>query len=295
MPSLRQPVGPLPASIYWRRRLVVFAALIGVAALIIWLTSGSGGGAKPPHGAQPAPAQSITPGASPSGSAITTRPGGTGGTGNGGSGSGSVSGGSGGDVSLTGGGTGGAGATGGAGGSATGGTGGSGGASGSGSTGGGAGSGTGGGTTGGPQVNTAEVLALPVCAASQITLELASAQPAYQPKDKPRVTLTVRNTSGPNCRVDLGRAASSITVTASNGDRVWSSGDCPTDRQATWVQVSAGSGLTETFSWDRSRSKPQCASADGAAAGPDTYRVQADLTGPTGGPLVARTSIRLDA
>ncbi|MEV4614166.1 hypothetical protein AB0K43_16450 [Kitasatospora sp. NPDC049258] len=291
MPSLRQPVGPLPASIYWRRRLVVFAALIGVGALIVWLTSGSGDGTKPPHGAQPAPAQSITPGASPSGSAITTRPGGTGGTGSGGSGSGSVSGGSGGDVSLTGGpAAGGSGGTGGSGasGAPSGGTGG-------GSTGGGAGSGTGGGTTGGPQVNTAEVLALPVCAASQITLELASAQPAYQPKDKPRVTLTVRNTSGPNCRVDLGRAASSITVTASNGERIWSSGDCPTDRQATWVQVSAGSGLTETFSWDRSRSKPQCASADGAAAAPDTYRVQADLAGPTGGPLVARTSIRLDA
>lgn len=74
MPSLRQPVGPLPASIYWRRRLVVFAALIAVLALIVWLTSGSDGGSKPPHGAQPAPAQSITPGASPTGSAITTAP-----------------------------------------------------------------------------------------------------------------------------------------------------------------------------------------------------------------------------
>lgn len=144
-------------------------------------------------------------------------------------------------------------------------------------------------------MNTPEILALPICTAAQIALELASAQPAYQPRDRPRVTLTVRNTAGPNCRVDLGRTASTITLTASNGERFWSSGDCPTDRQNTWVQVSAGSGLTETFSWDRSRSKPQCASADGSTAAPDTYRVQAELTGPAGGPLVARTSIRLDA
>ncbi|MFJ1704596.1 hypothetical protein [Kitasatospora sp. NPDC088346] len=292
MPSLRQPVGPLPASIYWRRRVVVFAALLAALVLIVWMTSGSDGGRKPPHGAQPAPAQSITPGASPTGSAITTRPGGTGGSGNGGGagtgGSGSVSGGGGGDVSLTSGGTGsgdGTGTTTGAGGTGTG--------TGAGGTGGGASGATG--TTGGPQVNTPEILALPVCTAAQITLELASAQPAYQPKDKPRVTLTVRNTAGPNCRVDLGRTASTITLTASNGERFWSSGDCPTDRQNTWVQVSAGSGLTETFSWDRSRSKPQCASADGSTAAPDTYRVQAELTGPSGGPLVARTSIRLDA
>ncbi|MEU9130154.1 hypothetical protein AB0D08_18945 [Kitasatospora sp. NPDC048540] len=304
MPSLRQPVGPLPASIYWRRRLVVFAALIGVLALIFWLTSGSDGGKQPAHNAHPAPAQSITPGASPTGSANTGRPGGSGGSGTGGAGgtgSGSVSGGSGGDVSLTGGtGSGDSTGTGGASGAGTTGTGTGAGSSGSAGGTGGTGAGTGGGTgsaggTGGPQVNTAEVLALPVCTASQITLELASAQPSYQPKDKPRVTLTVRNTSGPNCRVDLGRAASTITVTASSGERFWSSGDCPTDRQSTWVQVSSGSGLTETFSWDRSRSKPQCASTDGGAATPDTYRVQADLTGPAGGPLVARTSIRLDA
>ncbi|WP_354641216.1 hypothetical protein [Kitasatospora camelliae] len=283
MPSLRQPVGPLPASIYWRRRVVVLVALVAVAALVAWLTVGTGSGDKQPtqNTAQPAPAQSITPGAAPSGSAITTRPGGSSGGGTG-SGSGGVSGGGGGDVSLTSGGTGG-GAS-----SSPGGTG------SAGSSGGGAG-GTSGGTAGTPQVNTSEVMALPVCAASQISLELSSAQNAYQPKDKPRLALTVRNTSGANCRVDLGRTTSSITVTSSTGDRVWSSADCPTDRQSAWVQITAGSGLTETFNWDRSRSKPQCASTDGTAAQPGNYLVQADLTGPSGGPVSARTSIRLDS
>ncbi|MGV9265179.1 hypothetical protein ACWDRR_11005 [Kitasatospora sp. NPDC003701] len=299
MPSLRQPVGPLPASIYWRRRLVVLVAVAAVVALLVWLMSDQGGGGDGPAGkaAQAAPSQSqtpvqaITPGASPSGPANNSRPG-SGGTGGTNPSGGAVSGSGGGDVTLSTGGTGGAPnpapATGGSttGGSAAG-----------GSTTGGAGGGAAGGTNGGgtPPVNTSEVMALPVCASSQVTLELASAQNSYQPKDKPKLTLTVHNSSGANCRVDLGRTASAITVTASNGDRIWSSGDCPADRGGNWAQIPANGGLTETFTWDRGRSKPQCASADPAAAPAGTYLVVADLTGLSGGQVSARSSIRLES
>ncbi|MFD4399595.1 hypothetical protein [Kitasatospora sp. NPDC058397] len=293
MPSLRQPVGPLPASIYWRRRVVVLVAVAAVAALIAWLMidqdrGGDGGSSSKAAQAVPSqsqtPAQSITPGASPSGPAA--RPGG----GSGGNASGGpVAGSGGGEVSLSTGGTGGganpAPATGGStGGGAAAGGGAAGGSGGTGGTGGGA-----------PVVNTPEVMALPVCASSQVTLELASAQNSYQPKDKPRLSLTVKNASGANCRVDLGRAASAITVTASNGDRVWSSGDCPSDRGSSWVQIPANNGLTETFTWDRSRSKPQCATADPAPPAAGTYLVVADLTGLSGGQVSARSSIRLDS
>ncbi|MCX5212181.1 hypothetical protein OG689_23345 [Kitasatospora sp. NBC_00240] len=293
MPSLRQPVGPLPASIYWRRRVVVLAALAAVLALVLWLTSDQGGGGDQHKTAKPlpTPAQAITPGAAPTGPAITGRPGGTGG-GSGGAGSGGVSGSGGGDVSLTGGGTDGGSAPAPGGGTAPGGT------AAPGTTGSPTGSGGAGGTSGGPAappVNTAEVMALPVCASSQVTLELSSAQNAYQPKDKPRLALTVRNAGTAGCRVDLGRVSSLITLTASNGERVWSSGDCPTDRQSTWVQIAAGSGLTETFTWDRSRSKPQCASPDATAAPTGNYLVVADLSGLSGGLVSARSSIRLES
>ncbi|MFB7665726.1 hypothetical protein ACFC1R_17540 [Kitasatospora sp. NPDC056138] len=289
MPSLRQPVGPLPASIYWRRRIVVSAVLLAVLALVVWLTTGQGDGKNSADKtAQPAPAQSITPGATPTGPAITSRPGGSGGTG----GSGGVSGGGGGEVSLTGGsgGSGGAGGTGGSSGSSTGGSGGS----GSGSGGSGSGSGGSGSAVTPPPVNTAEVMALPLCTASQVTLELAGTQNSFDSKDKPRLALTVRNTAGANCRVDLGRTASAIVVTSAANERIWSSADCPTDKQSTWVEIASGNGLTETFTWDRSRSKPQCASPDASTAQPGNYLVQATLTGPSGGPISARTSIRLD-
>ncbi|MFE2109097.1 hypothetical protein ACFXAF_24975, partial [Kitasatospora sp. NPDC059463] len=163
-------------------------------------------------------------------------------------------------------------------------------------TGGGAGGGgTGGGGTGGPPpVNTPEIMALPVCASSQVTLNLAGAQNAYQPKDKPKLALTINNSSATTCRLDLGRTASAITVTASNGERIWSSGDCPADKNSSWVQLPANGGLTETFSWDRVRSKPQCATADPAPAPAGTYLVVADLTGLSGGQASARSSIRLE-
>ncbi|MER7768045.1 hypothetical protein [Kitasatospora sp. NPDC096140] len=291
MPSLRQPVGPLPASIYWRRRVVVLAAVAAVIALIAWLMTDQGGGgdggsqskaAQAVPSQSQTPAQAITPGASPSGPAA--RPGG----GSGGSGGGPVAGGGGTEVNLSGGSTGGANPAP---------AGGSGGSGGAGGTGGGAAGGAGGagGSGGGvPAFNTPEVMALPVCASSQVALELAGTQNSFQPKDKPRLALTVKNSTGANCRVDLGRIASAITVSASNGERVWSSGDCPADKGSIWVQLAANGSQTETFTWDRSRSKPQCATADPTPPSNGTYVVLAELTGLSGDKVSARTSIRLD-
>lgn len=313
---MRHPVGPLPASIYWRRRFVVFSVLLAIAALVVWLAVGGGGGGRQAKGKHPVPAQSITPGTGPSGSAITSRPGGTGGTatggqanggptagatptggGSGGSadsggtdggssagasgGSGGASGGS--EISLSGGATGGAASAGTGGGGATGGT----------ASGGGTGGSSGGGST--VPINTSAVRALPICPASRISLELASAQNAYQPKDRPRFTLTVRN-SGGACRVDLGRLASAVTVSAASGGRVWSSGDCPVDRTSQWVGIAAGGAVTETFTWDRNRSTPQCPSpAPTGTAGDGVYLLQASLSGVSGTPVTARTSFRLES
>ncbi|MFC8720381.1 hypothetical protein [Kitasatospora sp. NPDC057198] len=290
MPSLRQPVGPLPASIYWRRRAVVLIAL-AVVLLVVGLLAfgGDDGKQKKAAGSSPlpAPAQSITPGASPTGPAITTRPGGTGGGGGstggstGGS-SGGTAGGAGGEISVTGGGSSGGGSS--AGGS-------TGGSSSGGSTGGA--SRAGGGAS--PAVNTAEVMALPVCTTSQLTLELASAQNSYATKDKPKLALTIRNSSGAGCRINLSHEYSFLTVTSSANERVWSSADCITERTDAWAQIGGNSGITETFTWDRTRSKPQCATPDPTPAQPGNYLVQADLTGPAGGPLSARASIRLES
>ncbi len=145
-------------------------------------------------------------------------------------------------------------------------------------------------------MNTVEVMTLPLCTASQLTLELAGTQNAYQPKEKPTFDLKIRNASTTGCRVDVSAAASAVTVNSASGERIWSSADCVTDKTGRWVQIAPAAALTETFVWDRTRSKPQCATpADASAAPAGNYLVQAELTGPSGGPVPARTSTRLDS
>lgn len=267
----------------------MLAALAVVVAVAAWLTLGQGGGGGDKEKtAQPAPARStspspgsITPGATPTGPAINSYPGGTsGGTG---SGSGAADGGSGSGASgATSGGTGGGSAGGGSG-------------SGSSTGGGTGGSGTGGDSGGAPPINTGGVLALPTCTASQLTLQLAGTQDAYQAAEKPTFELKIHNVSTTNCRVDLGQSAAAITVSSASGERIWSSGDCPTDKQSRWVQVSPANVLTETFVWDRSHSQPQCATPTDTSPAPvGKYSVQAELTGPSGGPVKALVSTRLD-
>ncbi|MFJ9696760.1 hypothetical protein [Kitasatospora sp. NPDC101183] len=277
-------MGPLPASIYWRRRLVVLAAVVAVVALIAWLMTDQGGGgdggsqskaAQAVPSQSQTPAQAITPGAPSSGPAAPPGGGSTGGAG----GSGGASG-SGGEVSLNGGATGGAPAS----------------SGGSGSTGSSSGGGAGGagGTGGTPPVNTGEVMKLPVCTASQLALELTPTQTPYQPKDKPQLVLTVKNSSGATCRVNFGRTASAITVSSTSNERIWSSGDCPADKSEQWVQIAANGSQGETFTWDRLRSKLGCASPDPAPAANGTYQVLAELVLPTNDKVAARASIRLD-
>lgn len=262
----------------------MLTAVAVVAALVTWLMIGQAGPKQQKTASaapSPSAANSITPGPTPTGPAISTRPGGTGGGSSGGGGTTGGTGASGGTTPSTG-------ASGPADTAA---------ATPTGSTGGGTG-GTSGGSTGGgtPPINTTEVMALPICTASQLTLELAGTQNAYQPKEKPTFDLKIRNASTTTCRVDTSAAASAITVNSASGERIWSSADCVTDKTGRWVQVAPATALNETFVWDRTRSKPQCATpSDTSPAPTGNYLVQAELTGPTGGPVPARTSTRLDS
>ncbi|WP_369184085.1 serine/threonine-protein kinase [Streptomyces sp. Y1] len=144
-----------------------------------------------------------------------------------------------------------------------------------------------------PAINSPRTMALSVCPSPAVTLELAPAVNSFPAGEKPRLVLTVRNAGGDNCRVDLGRTASALTVTSTTGERIWSSADCPSDSGSVWVEVPAGSSQAETFTWDRSRSRPQCAPPEQPAAPTGTYLVSAALSGVSGGEVAARTTFRM--
>ncbi|CAM5498614.1 hypothetical protein [Streptomyces pilosus] len=284
MGSLRNPVGPLPSSIYWRRRAVLLSVLALLALLITWVVvsagGGGGGGDNGANGKNPAP--SITPGPSGSGPAISQAPGGRdesgddGGPGGSG-GSGGTSSGSGGD---------------GAGGDPadTGGTGGSGGGAG-GSAGGGSEGGTSAGVGAGDALPAGSGSALPNCTATAVEFGLRSARNTYEPGQTPTFLLTVRNTSGGDCKVDLGPESAVLTVSQASGDAFWASDDCPKGARSLVFRVPAGDSITYTVKWDRKASAPECATPKAGAAGAGTYLLEAKAPGFD----KARTSFVLEA
>ncbi|WP_320781897.1 hypothetical protein [Streptomyces sp. CRN 30] len=269
MGSLRNPVGPLPSSIYWRRRAVLLSVVALLALLVIWIVTMGGGGGGGGHddgadGKNPAP--SITPGPSGSGPAISQAPGGRDESGDeesGGSGSGSGDG----DGSGSG-----AGAGNGSG---------SGSGSGSGEAGGSGDAGGGGSAAG---VGSGDALpagtSLPDCTAGAVELSLRSVRNSYEPGQTPTFRLTARNSSDSDCKVDLGPKNSVVTITEADGDDAfWASDDCPKGATSLRYRVPAGSAITYTVKWDRKPSAPECATPKAGTAKAGTYLVQAETPG----------------
>ncbi|MEV5642123.1 hypothetical protein AB0L67_18415 [Streptomyces flaveolus] len=266
MGSLRNPVGPLPSSIYWRRRAVLLSVFALLALLVTWIVVAGGGGGGKGHedgadGKHPAP--SITPGPSGSGPAISQAPGGrdeSGGGDSSGSGSGSGEGDGSGD--------------------------GSGGGSGEAGGDGSGGSGSGGPGSGGPAtgVGAGDALpagsSLPDCTANAVKLSVRSVRNSYSPGQTPTFEVTARNTSGSDCKIDLGPKHAVLTITPASGDDAyWSSDDCPKGSGSLTYRVAAGSGITATVKWDRKPSAPECGTPPAGSAGAGTYLVEAKAAG----------------
>ncbi|MEU3292901.1 hypothetical protein ABZ722_11125 [Streptomyces longwoodensis] len=268
MGSLRNPVGPLPSSIYWRRRVVLVSVIALLALLITWIvTSGGSGGHNGADGDDGKnPASSITPGPSGSGPAISQHPGGRDESNGGGSGTGgSSSGSSAGDGS------------------------GSGGSAGSGGSGGGDGNGdasvsagtVGEGVGGGSAATTLPTgTTLPNCTPSVVTLTLRSVRNSYAPGETPTFRITAKNGSGSDCKLDLGPKSAVLTLTQAGAtDDYWASDDCPKVSGSLLYRVPAGETFTYTVKWDRRPSAPHCATPPAGKAGPGTYLVEAKVPG----------------
>ncbi|MET7896322.1 hypothetical protein [Streptomyces mirabilis] len=261
MGSMRNPVGPLPSTIYWRRRAVLLSLVALLALLIAWVvSSGGGGGKKNADGSNGKnPVQTITPGPSGSGPAISQHPGGRDESSPGTS-AGTASGGSSGSGSGNGSGSGdGSGGTGSA-------------------DGGGSDGGSSGGTSSGDQVPAGSTL--PNCTAGAVKLTLHSVHNTYAPGDKPSIELIAKNSSATDCKVDLGPKSAVLTITQAGGDKsFWSSSDCPKDAASLFFRVPAGDQVTYTVDWDRTADAAQCATPPAGSATAGTYLVEAKAPG----------------
>ena len=267
MGSLRNPIGPLPSSIYWRRRAVALAVVAGLVLLSVWALKLNGGGTRDEGKSDGKDAPStITPGPTDSGPAITDAPGGRdesdeGGGSEGGSDADGEDG-DGEDAS-----TGGSGGTGWVpGGSGDGDQ----SASGGGDSAGGA-SGGGGAVPAGSQ--------LPECEGSDVTLSLRSVHKEYAKGEKPEFELTAKNKRGTACKLDLGRTSTVVTIKDSDGKKFWTSDDCLRDAEPAFFQLPAGGRSTHTFTWYGKPSADECGTPAKGAAGPGEYEIEVDVKG----------------
>ncbi|MEU6676755.1 hypothetical protein [Streptomyces sp. NPDC046925] len=258
MGSLRNPVGPLPSTIYWRRRAVLLSLLGLMALLVVWvLTMGGGGkkdGADGPSGS--GPATSITPGPSSSGPAISQNPGGRDESddedGKDGSGSGDSGGGSGDSE----------------------------GSGGSGDSGDGSGSGDDGKGGGGAGGQLPAGSSIPNCVSGDVKLKLRSIHNRYEVGEKPKFEVVAQNSAGKACKVDLGAKKTVLTITRADGDKeIWSSADCPEGSGSLLLRVPGDGRVTRTVEWDRRESEPKCATPSAGSAEPGTYLVEAKAPG----------------
>ncbi|MFF8841044.1 hypothetical protein [Streptomyces sp. NPDC015130] len=283
MGSLRNPVGPLPSTIYWRRRAVAACLVAVLALLAVWaVTSGDGDGKKSndaANGSSPTP-PSITPGPAGTGPAISQQPGGRDESDESdGSGSGSGSGDASGDGGSGDGGSAGSGTDAGAGSGSGGDAGTDAGAGGTGKNGDtdGAGGDGGAGTGAGQRVPANSPL--PNCPAGALQLSLRSTKVSFEAGERPRFHLVARNTSDTACKADFGPRGAVLTISDKQADVVWASDHCPSPGDPLLLSVPARTTVTHTVEWDRGHSAPKCATAPAGQAGPGTYLVEATMAG----------------
>ncbi len=229
--------------------------LIALVVLLVFWALRSGGGDDEPAGHDDGaggPAESITPGPTPSESLIDERPGGrddspsgdeTGEDGAGEDGPGGDA--EGGDAD--------GGASGGSDGSN---------GEGTGDDGNGAGPGSGAG--------------LPECTAGAVELSLRSDANAYAPGEEPEIRLTVENTGPASCRVDFGHETLTVTVANTADEQVWSSADCPAGLGSDPVAVPGGGSVEHVLTWDGQHSTADC-DGTGPEAAADSYLAEAAL------------------
>jgi hypothetical protein len=228
------PVGPLPASVYWRRRGLVLAGVVLALVLLVSLLGGGGGGGVPvtvaaggaDGGGEPEVGAS-TPSGSPaqptaSGS-LTGTPAPLDETGPGEDAGGGGSGGSGPAAATAG-------------------------------------------------RSSASPLGPPrPCADAALRLTVTAGQSVYQVGDMPVIELAVQNTSTATCTRDLGAARQEVLLYAGTA-RIWSSNDCYPDGERDVQALLPHERATFSVKWSGLSSTPGCASTR-SRVGPGRYRL----------------------
>lgn len=109
------------------------------------------------------------------------------------------------------------------------------------------------------------------CPASAVTVTVGADKDSYPVGGRPVLELAVTNTGAGACTLDLGQAAVELLI-FSGSDRIWSSDDCASGRDAKITTLEPAKPAVTRLTWAGRRSLPGCEGPK-AEALPGTYRV----------------------
>ncbi|MHA7154503.1 hypothetical protein [Arthrobacter sp. TMN-50] len=119
----------------------------------------------------------------------------------------------------------------------------------------------------------------PACDPAQVEVSASTDAQDYAPEQNPVLTLTVTNTGGVACPVNVGTSQMEFLVT-SGDDRIFSSLDCQEGAEDLNRDIPPGGTEEANFTWERNRSAPGCETVE-ANPTPGSYTVSVSLGGRT--------------
>lgn len=114
------------------------------------------------------------------------------------------------------------------------------------------------------------------CRTGQAKVRLEAVEKEYGPGELPELRLTVENTSGDACKVNVHGDSAVLTIADAEDNTVWASDHC-TSGGRTELRVPARGKKTHTVTWKRERSAAFCATPSGGAVTTGTYVAEVEL------------------
>jgi len=105
-------------------------------------------------------------------------------------------------------------------------------------------------------------------------------QDVYSAGELPKLSITLSNTSGAACLINVGTATQSFVIT-SGTDTWWRSTDCQSESSDQVVQLAAGQTVSSVtpLQWDRTRSSVDTCGSSRPQASPGYYHLSVSIGG----------------
>ena len=118
------------------------------------------------------------------------------------------------------------------------------------------------------------------CSTAAISVQAVTDQDVYSAGELPKLSITLANTSGAPCLINVGTATQSFVIT-SGTDTWWRSTDCQSESSDQVVQLAAGQTVSSVTPvvWDRTRSSVDTCAASRPQAPAGFFHLQVSIGG----------------